>query len=175
MHRAILNSLHDYGVCHRETAKRSFPSRIKRAIRNSNTTNNKRMKPTILLMALAASLSSSMVGAGADAAVATTSQESYFSAKVRKAAAAGVPAGERKLQSTACYQYHAQIGYVQVPCTPVNHCIPLSCCDDKELCYTAGVDNCGNYPGGFEVVSNIHTDDHTGCNTTWVYSCCYGF
>lgn len=126
------------------------------------------MRPTILLAALLATdFSSSLAGAAFVAAAARTNvPESSLSVKVRKAAAAGIPPGQRKLDFSACYTVTENMA-VKVDCVVVGTCALLNCCDDEESCIAAGAGGSMNY-NGFEVVSN----SQTGCNSTWVYGLC---
>jgi hypothetical protein len=113
-----------------------------------------------LLVILAAFFSSSLALVTADEGVVPVSS------KIRKAAAAGIPAGERKLQSTVCYQDGGNGQASQVSCGAVGSCSAFACCTDPTSCFGLGQFWC-EIANGF-AIENVND---AGCPYKW--SCCY--
>jgi hypothetical protein len=119
------------------------------------------MIKSIVFVVLAAFFSASLVMVRADEGAAVP-----VSSKIRKAAAAGIPAYERKLQSTVCYQDGGSGQASQASCGAVGSCSAFACCTDPTSCVGLGQFWC-EIANGF-AIENVNDP---GCPYKW--SCCY--
>jgi hypothetical protein len=128
------------------------------------------MIKSIVLVALAAIFSSSLVlvqaeNGGAAAAAAADAVDPFLS-NLRKAVSAGIPAEQRKLQTTTCYKDLGNGQASQASCDSVGSCNPTACCASSDTCVGLGQFWC-EVANGFAVE---YVNDFL-CPYKW--SCCY--
>jgi hypothetical protein len=125
------------------------------------------IKPTTLVF-LATFFSSSLAAtrpSDADASHANTPVGSG----VRRAAAAGVPSEERKLQQNATVCYQVDVPPTVVPCSAVT-CTPSDVCyTDQDSCLMDADYYCSSSRYGYIAITNPNTAD-----CAWMYACCPG-